>query len=210
MSNKLSEARLIMQKIQFLLGNLDTGTSQSKIELDLIRDYLRKLYDLTMDFDNTNESVPDTKQPERVIIPEVKTTNPPPETIRMQETEDRVEVKKENNRSEEPKEEMKLSDKHLLNQRLAMEKEILADKIKPKKSDDLRTAIDLNDKFYFINELFKGDAHAYDKAIRFLNGLGKMEDATVYVEKELAINYNWQSKQEAIERFMDSIKVKFS
>ena len=99
--------------------------------------------------------------------------------------------------------------KNFLNEKLATEKETLADKIKPKKTNDLRTAIDLNAKFFFIKELFKSDALAYEKAIRFLNGLTSMQDAEVYINKELAINYNWQNKDAAMHKFLEAIKIKF-
>lgn len=48
MSNSLSEAKILLQKIQSLIDNLDITNPNSAIETDLIKDHLRKLYDITL------------------------------------------------------------------------------------------------------------------------------------------------------------------
>ncbi|MBC8173664.1 MAG: hypothetical protein H7X71_07150 [Chitinophagales bacterium] len=96
-----------------------------------------------------------------------------------------------------------------LHSKLSKDKKTLGDKIKTKPVFDLRNAIDLNDKFYFIKELFKGDHNAYDKSIRFINNLSTFEDARTYVEKELTAAYNWKSNADSVQRLLEAIKIKF-
>ncbi|MBK6731635.1 MAG: hypothetical protein IPG60_12005 [Bacteroidetes bacterium] len=238
MSNSLSEAKILLQKIQSLIDNLDITNPNSAIETDLIKDHLRKLYDITLNLKIEKEVQVPNEKPEPDIVTKIESHAFPPETISSEEiiVEETPleEAAIKNKRIEEiintishiPQsilhfEETPLpienqlevsiihESKNFLNEKLATEKETLADKIKPKKTNDLRTAIDLNAKFFFIKELFKSDALAYEKAIRFLNGLTSMQDAEVYINKELAINYNWQNKDAAMHKFLEAIKIKF-
>ncbi|HET8964074.1 MAG TPA: hypothetical protein VFM99_09265 [Chitinophagales bacterium] len=239
MSNSLSEAKILLQKIQSLIDNLDTSNPNSAIETDLIKDHLRRIYDITMNLKiEKAEQVSNEKQ-EHVRVPKIESNAISPDTINKKEIiEDETPLEEtvviENNPIEEvpniishipqsilhfeetplPAENQieegpKHEAKNFLNEKLASEKETLADKIKPKKTNDLRTSIDLNAKFFFIKELFKNDALAFEKAIRFLNGLTSLQDAEVYINKELAINYNWQNKDAAMHKFLEAIKIKF-
>lgn len=238
MSNSLSEAKILLQKIQSLIDNLDTSNPNSAIETDLIKDHLRRIYDITLNLKIENEEQVANEKPEKVIVPEIESNAIPSETTNKEEIiEEEIpmeEASVENSRIEEVpninshipqsilhfeetplpaenqmEESTKHESKNFLNEKLASEKETLADKIKPKKTNDLRTSIDLNAKFFFIKELFKSDALAYEKSIRFLNGLTSMQDAEVYINKELAINYNWQNKDAAMHKFLEAIKIKF-
>ncbi len=96
-----------------------------------------------------------------------------------------------------------------LNQKLLKDKKTLADKIIHKKASDLRTMIDLNDRIYFIRELFKGDSHAFDKAIKHINLLQSFNEANNYIEQELKHPYNWKA-DEAAERFIEVVGNKFN
>ena len=96
-----------------------------------------------------------------------------------------------------------------ISHKLQTEKTTLADKIGGKKVHDLRSAFDLNDKFYFIRELFRGDHNAFDKAIRYINSLTSYDDAKFYVQKELATNYDWKNT-DSVEKLLDVVKVKFA
>lgn len=96
-----------------------------------------------------------------------------------------------------------------LNQKLLKDKKTLADKINIKKASDLRTMIDLNDRIYFIRELFKGDSHAFDKAIKYINQLNSLSEANQYIEQELKRLFNWKS-DEAAGRFSEVVGNKFS
>lgn len=220
MLQSINEAKQLLQKIQFLINNLPADTEPSAIELDLIREYLRKMYAITYDWHNVKPDVMNSDSDQKIVrqeAPQITTTadTSKKENIVAKEEIEAPEMLQENNTTESSSDPAgALADRvektmHFLNEKLAAEKEILADKIKTRKADDLRTAIDLNEKFFFINELFKGDALAFDKSIRFLNGLTSMQDAMVYIEKELGVNYDWKSKKEATEKFIKAISVKY-
>lgn len=48
---------------------------------------------------------------------------------------------------------------------------------------DIRTVIGINDKFLFINEIFKGETTAYNKAIDKLNTLSNYHEALDFIEE---------------------------
>jgi hypothetical protein len=57
----------------------------------------------------------------------------------------------------------------------------LADKIGKSTITSLKNAIGINDKFLFINELFKGDIQEYNKTIDKLNSYSMLEECTDYL-----------------------------
>ena len=79
----LQKAKIILDKINSLYNNLaaDAGNI-SNIERDLMRSYIRQLYETTMDFSDAPLTAPKTKPRKKVEIikpqPRVQATMPPP------------------------------------------------------------------------------------------------------------------------------------
>lgn len=69
---------------------------------------------------------------------------------------------------------------------------------------DLRTAIGLNEKFLFINQLFSGDAVKYNTAIDFLNNCSDHRQAHEYLDRVSTEN-NWEAHPSAASTFVDLI-----
>jgi hypothetical protein len=78
-----------------------------------------------------------------------------------------------------------------------------------KHKTDIRTIMGLNDKFFFINEFFKGDHNAFDKAMQQVNNLGSYEETLRYIEGDLKIRYGG-SNDESVARLTELVKLKFS
>lgn len=77
-----------------------------------------------------------------------------------------------------------------------------------KKVDDLRTVININDKFSFMSELFKNNMRAYNDFIMYLNGLTSREEALAYVA-ETADRYQWDNNSTAVQTFYKVFDKKF-
>lgn len=75
----------------------------------------------------------------------------------------------------------------------------LAHKMQLKPIADLKTAIGINDKFQFINDLFEGRIELYNDAIQRLNSCGTAIMADV-VFSELKSKYNWNEQGEAFNK----------
>lgn len=219
MYNHLSESKSLVEKLNRMLNKMDLYQPVPQIEIDLMKDYLRQLYDLTNQF--IADAIPELTDAHKEVIENKKEAEPVNAANESRHIVKEDSIQKKPALVFEQTEEIKIlseekqrdnirEHKNLLNEKLHTEKEMLADKIKVKATNDLRTVIDLNERFFFTKELFNGDGYAFDKAIRFLNGLTSMEDANVYVERELSKNYNWQNKQDAMQKFISAIRLKFN
>lgn len=70
----------------------------------------------------------------------------------------------------------------------------LADKLGKQPIKDLITAIGINEKFLFIEELFSGDADAFKAAISSLNTMESFDQASAYINEQLMGKYKWKPK----------------
>ena len=61
----------------------------------------------------------------------------------------------------------------------------VADKMEHAPVADLRKAIALSQKFWFVAELFGGDRKRYEEAIDAINGMGSLEEAQSYMTTEI-------------------------
>lgn len=74
---------------------------------------------------------------------------------------------------------------------------------------DLRTAIGLNDKFQFANELFAGQMKEYDIALQHLNGADGMEPAMNYFNS-LQQLYSWDMENDTVKRLQTLVQRRYS
>ncbi|MCB0821768.1 MAG: hypothetical protein KDC09_03675 [Bacteroidales bacterium] len=89
-----------------------------------------------------------------------------------------------------------------------MEKETIAEKIQKDKIKSLNVAIGINDKFYFINELFNGSLNDYSAAIENLDTSLNLNDANSRLEK-LGSSFNWDTTAEAYLQLLSFVERKF-
>ena len=84
----------------------------------------------------------------------------------------------------------------------------LASVLQKKGISDLMTAIDLNDKFMLLNELFDSNMDKYNKSIRALNSFSTLLGAKTYMS-ELQIEYQWDCESEAYKKLNDLVERRF-
>lgn len=87
------------------------------------------------------------------------------------------------------KEVYELNDVHVdgnsLNDQLKEEKTELGATLKADPVHDLKRAIGINDRYRFINELFRGDEDMYERSIKTINGFGNFAEAESWIQREL-------------------------
>ena len=86
--------------------------------------------------------------------------------------------------------------------------ERLETRVNAKKVDDLRTVININDKFSFMSELFHNNMKAYNDFILKLNAIADREEALAYVS-EVAEAYNWDNNSVVVKGFYKIFDKKF-
>lgn len=90
----------------------------------------------------------------------------------------------------------------------AEQKMTLADKLKMTRINDLRTAIGINQKFLFMNDLFEGENTMFNNAINRLNSCGGGDEAkNVFVE--YATKYGWDHEAERVKQFYELIERRY-
>ena len=86
--------------------------------------------------------------------------------------------------------------------------EQLESRVNAKKVDDLRTIININDKFSFMSELFHNNMKAYNDFILRLNSYTSREEALAYVAEVSAQNM-WNESSLVVKNFYKVFDRKF-
>ena len=85
----------------------------------------------------------------------------------------------------------------------------LAAKLQQKPINELRTAIGINDKFLFVNELFGGSMEKYNRSIENLDDMKTLNGTLIYLN-ELKVELQWNSSNEAYQKLLNLIHRKFN
>jgi hypothetical protein len=88
----------------------------------------------------------------------------------------------------------------------AKNEEAITSVIHSKPIDDIAAAIGMNDKFYFIRELFSGNSIAYNDTIRRLNASASLGEAMKILDESTVMG----SDPGAQSSFVDVVRRKFS
>ena len=84
--------------------------------------------------------------------------------------------------------------------------EVISSVMKSKPVSDIAAAIGINDRFYFIRELFSGDALAYNDTIKRLNAAASLGEAMRILDESTVMG----SDPAAQSSFVDVVRRKFS
>lgn len=100
------------------------------------------------------------------------------------------------------------SDPEILGEKMITEDNSLAAKLQNRPVGDLRSAIGINDKFLFVNELFSGSMEKYNRSIEILNDIQTYNGALIYLN-ELKVELQWNSNNVAYKKLAELVKLKF-
>ena len=98
-----------------------------------------------------------------------------------------------------------------LNERIAQKMDgfQFTEKIVEPKIDSLKTAISLNKKIAFVNELFKENVVEYAKSIDKINGANNLSEAMLFWS-EMKITHNWNNEHPLVKDLEKLIQRRFS
>ena len=99
--------------------------------------------------------------------------------------------------------------KDSLNDQLKQPKLELGDSLQEVPIKDLKKAIGINDKFLFINELFRGDDIMYERSIKTINSFAIYAEAEYWIKRELKLKLGWNDRNEVVKQFDQLIKRRF-
>jgi hypothetical protein len=97
-----------------------------------------------------------------------------------------------------------------LNDKLKSEVADLKSAINDAPVRDLKKAIGVNDRYVFINQLFRGDEVMYERSIKTINGFRILPEAEYWMERELKVKLGWDENRETTRHFYQLVKRRFS
>ena len=136
----------------------------------------------------------------------------PTEPIEVQEEADGLAVAEENTTPADNQPDMfkaEMNEPEVLGEKMMTEDNTLAAKLQNRPVGDLKSAIGINDKFLFVNELFGGSMEKYNRSIENLNDIQAYNGALIYLD-ELKVELQWNSSNMAYKKLSDLVKLKFN
>lgn len=75
---------------------------------------------------------------------------------------------------------------------------------------DLKKAIGVNDRYLFINELFRGDEVMYERSLKTINSFRMFPEAEYWIERELKVKLGWEEHKATTKHFYHLVRRRFS
>lgn len=97
-----------------------------------------------------------------------------------------------------------------LNDRFNEKRTELMETLKDEPIRDLRKAIGINDRYIFIQELFRGDESMYDRCVKTINGFSIFAEAEYWMNRELIVKLGWNEEDAIVRGFYSLVKRRFS
>jgi len=101
-------------------------------------------------------------------------------------------------------------DTESLNEKLKIEQIELTTVLSGTPVKDLKKAIGINDRFLFINELFRGDDVMYERSIKTINNFEIYPEAQFWIQRELKVKLGWDDSNETVKQFDALVKRRFA
>jgi len=83
----------------------------------------------------------------------------------------------------------------------------VADKLSRQPIKDLKSAIGLNQKFLFMNDLFEGENEIFNNAINKINSFNTLPEAIAFIDSDLSSA--WDKENSSVLNFMDLVERRF-
>ena len=97
-----------------------------------------------------------------------------------------------------------------LNDKLKQSKIDLGDSLTETPIRDLKKAIGINDRFLYINDLFRGDESMYERSIKTINSFSILPEAEYWIQRELKTKLGWSEGNETVKQFIQLVKRRFT
>jgi hypothetical protein len=214
------------EEIRNLAAKLEEADEIRVIELDLLLEKLRNIYDLILDLEASvpagrkeqiNSQVSKTERQLSDTTPLKPVEDKPADTeIRVVEKKEKP-VREETAVPDKPKKGPVQPEKKFVSDRFKGSKQTLHEEMagrtkpedissqyKAKPINNIMGAIALNDRFELINQLFGGDKVLFERTIEVLNMAGSFVEAYTYLQE----NFKWDMDNEYVQRILELIRRK--
>ncbi len=97
-----------------------------------------------------------------------------------------------------------------LNEKLREEKQEVATLLQEAPIRDLKKAIGLNDRFLFVNDLFRGDENMYERSLKTINAFNIYPEAEYWIQRELKVKLSWPDNSDSAKLFNQLVRRRFA
>jgi hypothetical protein len=97
-----------------------------------------------------------------------------------------------------------------LNDRLKTEKTEMMEVLTEAPIRDLKRAIGINDRYVFVNELFRGDEAMYERSIKTINSFRILPEAEYWMDREMKVKLGWDESKPITQHFYQLVRRRFS
>ncbi len=81
-------------------------------------------------------------------------------------------------------------------------------KLEPVK--DIKKAFNINEKYVFINELFRGDDAMFERSLKTINAFQIYPEAEYWIQRELKVKLGWNENSSTVQHFDTLVKRRFA
>lgn len=206
-----------IQDIEKFIKNLNNRAKLTRVDLDLIMEKVRRLYDTLYSLNDKLPGIettpPDTgsdfkiksEKEEKRQTEEKDISETPP--VFTKESDQKKEKKSQFKNSKEKNDKTKIVADRLQNKqsfrneslRQQVSSKDLSSKITSNPITDIGASMGLNEKFSFIQELFNNDPDKFTETINILNNSSDYNEAYSY----LTDNFNWDMDDPQVQKLLD-------
>lgn len=97
-----------------------------------------------------------------------------------------------------------------LNEKLKEERVEVVNALQGTPIRDLKKAIGVNDRYLFVQDLFRGDENMYERSLKTINGFNIYPEAQYWIQRELKVKLSWPDNSDTVKLFDQLIKRRFS
>ena len=220
-----------LKKIKAFDSLVDDLSDLSFVERDLLKDYIKKLYESVSELDDSDKIEKKQKKHKKSIVAEksekheeikeevqeeIKFVKPEAEEKNNQVSTDdnTIDVKEQNaentNSTAKEDESINVSPEFLELFEVNYGNE-LSQKLSQIPIKDLTKAFSINERIFTVKELFKGDKDSFEKVIGDLDKLTSLEEAKDYLIKNIIEKYGWDNPKmlKKVKGFVATIKRRY-
>ena len=231
---KIQKVKKQLKKINYLIETISDEGRFSTIEHDLLKSYIRELYEKVIEGKdiepemNTTFDIPEVKSVqvkkkvreesifESIMSDPVIETKTQESTIPQNGTKAVADIQRENiiqkievipdhNNNESEHEANELDE--LTNKIFSEDKTSdLSQKLSKMPLKDLNLAMGINERVFTVHELFKSNFSHFQEVITSLNGFSHFDDAKKFLLKEVVYRYEWNTNKK-YEQALEFVKL---
>jgi len=102
------------------------------------------------------------------------------------------------------------TDEMTINDRLKEELVEINHNLKLEPVKDIKRAFNINEKYVFINELFRGDDAMFERSLKTINAFQIYPEAEYWIQRELKVKLGWNDNSTTVKHFDTLVKRRFA